>query len=171
MSSLKKLVADRALLLERGIMVDVEAAGPTPSRYALLSLGANLIREPHRRFYITFKPDRFEYLEEALRITGFTLEGLARTGTEPKKAIGLFHTWLRELAVKDPLFTARNACFDWMFYADYSSRYEEDTPFGHFAFDTKSAFGDMVKNSPVPHHADQDAYIQTQDLLRFFKTF
>ncbi len=152
-------------------MVDVEAAGPAPSRYALLSLGANVISNPKKRFYITFKPDRVEYTEEALRITGFTLEGLQKTGVEPKTALQKFHAWVDDQHIEDPLFTARNACFDWMFYADYVSRYHLDNPFGYFAFDTKSAFGDLVRNSPVPHHADQDAYIQTLDLVRFFKTF
>jgi DNA polymerase III epsilon subunit-like protein len=171
MSSLKKLIADRDLLLRRGVMVDVETAGPTPSRYALLSLGANIIANPDIRFYTTFKPDRFEYVEASLRVTGFTLEDLAKTGAEPKRAIADFHQWLGAYGSEDPLFVAHNACFDWMFYADYTSRYHEDSPFGHFAFDTKSAFGSMVQHSPIPHHAEKDAYIQTLDLHQFFKTF
>jgi hypothetical protein len=161
----------RARLLKQGIMVDVETAGPAPSRYSLMSLGANLINDVDKKFYITFKPDRSEYIEEALRITGFTLEGLTISGTEPREALKLFHAWLASHKIEEPIFVGRNVCFDWMFYADYTSRYHEENPFGYFAFDTKAAFGDLVKNSPVPHHAGQDARIQTQDLYRFFKTF
>jgi DNA polymerase III alpha subunit (gram-positive type) len=160
----------RTKLLTRGIMVDTETAGEAPSRFPLMSLGANLISDPQQKFYITLKPDRFEFREEALRITGFTLEDLAISGTDPKEAIAKFNQWALSFGIKDPLFVARNACFDWMFYCDYASRYHEENPFGYFAFDTKSAFGSLVKNSPVPHHAGQDAYIQTLDLHRFFKT-
>ncbi len=164
-------IAQRAMLLERGIMVDVETAGPALSRHALLSLGANKISDPDNRFYVEFKPDKFEFVPEALAVTGFTLEGLSKTGEEPKQALSEFHAWSASIGIKKPLFTALGACFDWKFYDYYALHYVGDNPFGYFAFDTKSAFGGLVKRSPTPHHAGKDAYIQTQDLLEFFKAF
>lgn len=164
-------IAQRAMLLDRGIMVDVETAGPSLSRHALLSLGANKISDPDNRFYVEFKPDKFDFVPEALAVTGLTFEGLFKTGKEPRDAIVEFHAWVATLGIEKPLFTALGGCFDWKFYDYYTWHYVEDNPFGHFAFDTKSAFGGLVKRSPLPHHAGEDAFIQTHDLLTFFKTF
>ena len=34
------------------ISVDIETAGPNPSQYAMLSIGACLVCEPQRTFYL-----------------------------------------------------------------------------------------------------------------------
>ena len=38
------------------ISVDVETAGPNPSQYSLLSIGACLVDEPDQKFYIELTP-------------------------------------------------------------------------------------------------------------------
>jgi ribonuclease T len=158
----------RETVLSRGIMVDVEAAGPGPSRYALLSLGACVIGDPHKRFYVELKPDRSEYVATALTMTGLTLEGLANTGMLPVNALQNFLDWLRRTGSQQPLFVAHNAAFDWMFYADYCVRYGVVNPFGHKPFCTASAYGNIMYTS-LPHHAGEDAYLQTFDLRRFYR--
>jgi ribonuclease T len=165
------LLSQREMLLTRGIMVDVETAGPALHRHALLSLGANLVSDPDVKFYIELKPDKFDFVPEALRITGFTLEGLTKTGIAPKEAIFQFHAWVASHGIKRPLFVARAANFDWKFYDYYAWQYVNENPFGHFAFDTISAFGALFPNREPPHHAGQDARIQTQDLRKFFNKF
>ena len=58
----KKLGANNARP-ERYISVDVETAGPTPGDYAMISIGACLVDEPQRGFYVELKPDREAVLE------------------------------------------------------------------------------------------------------------
>ena len=41
---------------EAFVSVDVETAGPNPAQYALLSLGACLVSDPERGFYVELKP-------------------------------------------------------------------------------------------------------------------
>jgi len=154
-------------VLSKGIMVDVEAAGPGPSRYALLSLGACVVGSPRKRFYVELKPDRSEFLPAALTMTGLTLEGLASTGIVPGEALQNFHNWVRYVAYSQPLFVAHNAAFDWLFYADYCVRYGAVNPFGHKPFCTASAYG-YIMHTPLPHHAGEDAYLQALDLRRYY---
>ncbi|MHB1482666.1 MAG: 3'-5' exonuclease, partial [Bellilinea sp.] len=40
------------------ICVDVETAGPVPSRYALLSIGACTLGQPRESFYVELQPDK-----------------------------------------------------------------------------------------------------------------
>ena len=61
---------------ERFVSVDVETAGPTPGDYAMVSIGACLVDEPERGFYIELQPDRELSVESALAVSGLTLEGL-----------------------------------------------------------------------------------------------
>jgi len=59
----------------RYIVVDIEAAGPTPSQYALLSIGACTVGEPRQSFYLELQPDRSASTEEATSVHGLSLHG------------------------------------------------------------------------------------------------
>ena len=61
---------------EAYISVDVETAGPSPSRYSLLSIGAGLVSQPQRSFYIELQPENDEMLPEAFAIHGLSIETL-----------------------------------------------------------------------------------------------
>ncbi len=160
--------AQQQLVLSSGIMVDVETAGPGPSRYALLSLGACLIDNPDERFYTEFVPDRNEYLPEALATIGYyDLSYFYNNGVIPREALSRFHAWVWRTKIGSPVFVAHNAAFDWMFYADYCVRYMLTNSFGYKPFDTASAYGSIM-TIPIPHHAGEDAYLQTLDLRRYY---
>lgn len=132
------------------ISVDVEAAGPSPSGYALLSVGACLIDEsadvlpegvlPH--FYAELVPDRDGADPRAMSVGGFTLDGLRASATEPGEAMRDFADWID--AVTAPgnraVMVGFNAPFDWMFVADYFERYLGTNPFGHSALDIKAYY-------------------------------
>lgn len=126
--------------LEVLISVDVETAGPSPSGHALLAIGACVVDEPEAGFYVELQPDRDGVVPSALEVGGFTLEGLARTGTEPGAAMRAFADWLDAVTPAGyvPVFVGFNAGFDWMFVADYFERYLGANPFGHSALDIKS---------------------------------
>jgi ribonuclease T len=166
------------------IVVDIEASGPTPGLYAMLSLGAATLTAPPDTFYITLKPDRERSELQSMKVHGLSMEDLQLTGTEPSAALGEFAHWVADVTPHgaEPVFCAFNAPFDWMFVNDYFHRYLGYNPFGHKALDIKalymghaetswgetshtaisSAFG---KPETLSHHALEDA-LQEADLLK-----
>jgi ribonuclease T len=124
---------------ETFISVDVETAGPIPGQYALLSIGACLVGETSSSFYIELHPDHITVIDEALAISGLSLENLKKTGTPPKEAMQVFANWVSGVTPEGqrPVFVALNAPFDWMFINDYFHRYLGFNPFGHSALDIK----------------------------------
>ena len=124
------------------ICVDVETAGPIPGRYAMLSIGACLVKDIGETFYVELKPDRDEVQPEALAISGLDMELLRREGVEPARAMQQFAEWIAGLVPPGgrPVFVAFNAPFDWMFINDYFHRYLGKNPFGHSALDIKAYF-------------------------------
>lgn len=125
------------------ILVDVETAGPNPSQYAMLSIGACTLSDPVcATFYVELQPDSMKFQEEALDISGLSLEHLAEKGTPPLEAMQAFADWVGRITPESakPVFTALNAPFDWMFVNDYFHRYLGQNPFGHSALDIKAFF-------------------------------
>jgi len=124
------------------ISVDIEASGPHPNRYALLSIGACTITQPRKTFYVELKPDKPDYQPEALAVHGLDLEKLAREGSNPEEALLRFDSWLAQVVHQPmkPIFLAFNAPFDWMFINDYFHRYLGRNPFGHNALDIKAFY-------------------------------
>jgi DNA polymerase III epsilon subunit-like protein len=123
------------------ICVDVETAGPNPADYALLSIGAALVSDPQRSFYVELQPDKDKLTDEAERTHQLDLAALAATGTPPGAAMAQFAAWVDEQAQGgNPVFVAFNAPFDWMFVNDYMQHYLGHNPFGHRALDIKAAF-------------------------------
>ena len=57
------------------VVVDVEADGPIPGEYSMVCFGAVVV-EPslQKTFYGRVRPTTDRYLEEALRVSGFTRE-------------------------------------------------------------------------------------------------
>lgn len=164
---------------ETYISVDVESAGPNPSQYSLLAIGACSVVFPDRNFYIELKPVNLLFRPEALESCGFSLEKLAVGGVDPAEAMRRFETWLQQAlpAGQRPVFVGFNAPFDWMFVNDYFHRFLGHNPFGYAAIDIKSYYMGLAKvpwaettmqflgrrylNQPaLIHHALRDALDQ-----------
>jgi len=124
------------------IVVDVEAAGPTPGQYALLSIGACTLGESRQTFYVELQPDRDAFTPEAMSVNRLSLERLAAEGLPPADAMQQFADWVARVVPQDarPVFTAFNAPFDWMFVNEYFYRYLGHNPFGHSALDMKAYY-------------------------------
>ena len=170
------------------ISVDVETAGPNPSRYALLSIGACPVLDPDRGFYVELKPTSMDATTDALSVSRLSLENLMESGLEPAEAMRHFAIWLEEVVPsgKQPVFVAFNAPFDWMFVNDYFHRYLGRNPFGHTALDMKAFYmglsgsrwsrttmrhvsNHFTSKHTLTHHALQDAKDQAylfQEMLR-----
>jgi DNA polymerase III epsilon subunit-like protein len=132
---------------ERLVSVDVETAGPTPGDYAMVSIGACLIDEPERGFYVELKPDRDAVVESALKVSGLDMAELKAHGTEPKQAMEEFAQWIRDVVPPQThraVFVGFNAVFDWMFVNEYFVRYGIENPFGHGGLDIKSYYVGMM---------------------------
>jgi DNA polymerase III epsilon subunit-like protein len=169
---------------ETYISIDVETSGPNPGNYSLLAIGACLVYQPERHFYVELQPVTLNFTAEALEISQLDPEKLRHTGAPPQVAMQQFAEWVANVTPKksQPVFVAFNAPFDWMFINDYFHRYLGQNPFGHKALDIKSfymgmtgvSFGETGMRhisdcypalSPLSHHALQDA----QDQARIFQ--
>ena len=132
----------RAASLEAYVSVDVETAGPNPSQYYLLSIGACLVADPQRTFYVELQPVNDNATPEALEVSRLSLKELAKRGLPPAEAMACFEAWLAaEIPTgQQPIFVAFNAPFDWMFVNDYFHRFLGRNPFGHAALDLKAFY-------------------------------
>jgi DNA polymerase III epsilon subunit-like protein len=124
------------------VSVDIEAAGPTPRAYSMLSIGACLVDRPEEGFYVELKPESVDVVESALAVSGLSMDELAAHGTDPAEAMRAFADWLASVVPtgSKPVFTAFNAVFDWMFVDDYFQRHLGRNPFGASALDVKAYY-------------------------------
>lgn len=123
------------------ISVDIEASGPIPGEYSLLSIGACDVYHPENGFSCLLKPTSDNVVPEALAVTGFSLDKLQREGDDPKKAMASFAKWVTDCSDSGtPVFVGLNAAFDWSFINYYFIRYYGSNPFGIAALDIKALF-------------------------------
>jgi len=123
------------------ISVDVEAAGPLPPTYSMLSLGAADVDDPKATFYIELKPVNDASVPGAMKVVGRTLQDFAEAGRDPKEAMAAFRDWIASVAKNArPVFVGFNATFDWAFVNFYFHQYLGENPFGIGGIDIKSYY-------------------------------
>jgi len=168
----------------RYVSVDVEAAGPDPADFALLSIGACLVSQPSVAFYVELQPDRQAVDAEALAVSGLSLERLAAEGLPPEIALRNWQDWLAREVPSDgpPVLVAFNAPFDWLFVHSYFLRYFGHNPFGHSALDIKAfamarlgltwgetSFGALAARFSLPETLAHQALADAQDQARLLQ--
>jgi DNA polymerase III epsilon subunit-like protein len=132
-------------MMEVYISVDIEAAGPIPATYSMLSLGAVAVDDPKTTFYVELRPINENSVPEAMRVVGRTLQDFRRTGREPKEAMITFRDWLGSVTSGGkPVFIGFNATFDWAFVNFYFQHYLDANPFGFGGIDIKSYYMGMT---------------------------
>src|SRR5580693_9333992 len=96
------------------ISVDVEAAGPIPPTYSLLSIGAVPIDAPESTFYIEIQPINANFVPAAMQVVGRPLDEFQKAGKPAAEAMTAFRRWI-EATARDakPVFVGFNATFDW----------------------------------------------------------
>src|SRR5690242_7413616 len=95
------------------VSVDIEASGPYPPTYSLLSIGACLVDDPERTFYRELRPIGNLAIKEALSAVGQSLEYFQEKGRPPETVMGEFERWVAEVAkASRPVFVGFNAAFD-----------------------------------------------------------
>jgi ribonuclease T len=119
----------------------VEAAGPVPAIYSMLSLGAVVVEDPKQTFYVELKPVNDKFIPDAMKLVGRSLQDFAEKGCKPKEAIAAFRGWLAGIAKNGkPIFVGFNATFDWAFVNFYFHQYIGENPFGFGGIDIKSYY-------------------------------
>ncbi|MGW2564993.1 3'-5' exonuclease [Streptomyces sp. NPDC001537] len=136
-------MAARRIRPSRYISVDIEADGPIPGPYSMLSFGAAVAgtqdadgftaTDPERQtFYRELRPISEEFVPEALAVSGLDRERLKSVGAEPAVALGEFSDWVREVSAgAQPVMCGYPASYDWTFLYWYLIRFTGASPFGH----------------------------------------
>lgn len=158
------------------IMVDVEADGPIPGDYSMISFGA-IIVEPSldRTFYGQLRPISDTFIPDALAVSGFsrvqTLEF-----DDPAEVMHRFADWLNENSSGRPFFISDNNGFDWQFINWYFHHFTGANPFGHSSANLGSMYKGLVKDAfqnfkhlrktKHTHHPVDDAKGNAEALLQ-----
>ncbi|GAA3773856.1 hypothetical protein GCM10022403_006130 [Streptomyces coacervatus] len=182
----------RRLKPSRYISIDIEADGPVPGPYSMLSFGAAVAgtqdadgftaADPERQtFYRELRPISEEFVPEALAVSGLDRERLRAEGAEPAVALAEFTDWVREVGVgAQPVMCGYPAPYDWMFLYWYLIRFTGASPFGHSGcLDMKTLYATkaglplravakgtmprhLLSNRRHTHHALDDAIEQAE---------
>lgn len=129
------------------VMVDVEADGPIPGDYSMVSVGAVLVKAGlERTFYGRLKPISEQWLPEALAVSGFTREETL-SFDDPKSVMAGFARWIAESTEGRAFFVSDNNGFDWQFINWYFWHFTGANPFGHSSTNLGSLYKGMVKDT------------------------
>ena len=166
------------------ISVDIEASGPIPGEYSMLSLGANTIERPGETFYREIQPISDRFLPEAIEVSGLSMERLVAEGQAPLEVMSDFRAWVGQTADGGrPVFVGFNVSFDWAFVNWYFHRFLGENPFGIGGIDIKAyAMGklncswqetsasrlplEFRTSQPLSHNALDDAIVQGEVFAR-----
>jgi DNA polymerase III epsilon subunit-like protein len=158
------------------IMVDVEADGPIPGDYSMISFGAVIVEEKlDRSFYGMLRPISENWIPEALAVSGFSREETLAFD-DPKQVMLKFRDWIKEKASGRPFFISDNNGFDWQFINWYFHHFIGKNPFGHSSTNLGSLYKGMVRDvfksfkhlrrTKHSHHPVDDAIGNAQALLK-----
>lgn len=157
-------------------MVDIEADGPIPGDYSMISLGAVLVKPGlETRFYAELKPISEQWIPQALAVSGFSREDCM--GFEaPETVLQRFADWIKANSQGQPMFVSDNNGFDWMFVCWYFHHFLGNNPFGHSSTNLGSLYKGLVKDcfqnfkhlrgTTHTHNALDDALGNAEALLK-----
>lgn len=158
------------------VMVDIEADGPIPGDYSMISFGAVLV-EPglSRTFYGQLRPISEKFVPEALAVSGFTRDQ-TRQFDDPAAVMKRFEAWLREQCPGRAIFISDNNGFDWQFINWYFQHFLGSNPFGHSSMNLGSLYKGFVQDTfqnfkhlrrtKHTHHPVDDARGNAEALLQ-----
>lgn len=121
--------------------VDIEADGPAPGLYSMLSIGLVAVRpDLDDRFYCELKPISDDFVPSALEVSGLDRRRLAEEGAEPAQAMARLRRFLADASRGRPVFISDNPGFDFAFVNYYLHAFGPD----------RSAGGDEAEADPNP---------------------
>lgn len=130
-------------------MTDVEADGPCPGIYSMISFGSVIVAEIAlvEYFYGKVCPISGMWIPEALAVSGFTREETLMFD-DPKNVMQHYADWIEERSTGRPQFISDNNGFDWQFINYYFHYYLGKNPFGH----SSRNLGDLYKGMQKDMH-------------------
>ncbi len=157
------------------VMVDIEADGPIPGDYSMVSFGAVIVELGlGRTFYGQLKPISEKWIPEALNVSGFSRDEVLRF-EDPVAVMQRFAAWLEENAGARPMFISDNNGFDWQFINWYFHHFTGQNPFGFSSVNLGSLYKGLVKDTfssfkhlcktKHTHHPVDDAMGNAEALL------
>lgn len=129
-------------------MVDVEADGPIPGDYSMISFGAVKVEHGlQTTFYGKLKPISDKWIPEALAVSGFSREDTLKFD-DPAQIMLDFRDWLKYTASANEkaMFIADNNGFDWQFINWYFYHFIGENPFGFSSTNLGSLYKGIVKD-------------------------
>jgi hypothetical protein len=118
-------------LPELYIATDVEADGPIPGPYSMISLGMSVVGSTEEQFYTELKPISEEFVPKTLEVSGLDRGRLLEEAPEPEVAMKAAAVWVNSLRKQGrPVFLAGPAVWDGMFVHWYFMRFLGHSPFG-----------------------------------------
>lgn len=159
------------------VMVDVEADGPYPGGYSMISFGAVVVKPGLKdQFFYRLRPlPGANWAPEALGVSGYTREQTLEFD-EPHIAMGLFDEWLPRFVPGRKLFISDNNGFDWQFINYYFWHFLGRNPFGYSSTNLGSLYKGLVKDTfksfkhlrdtKHTHHPLDDAIGNAEAMLR-----
>lgn len=156
-------------------MVDIEADGPIPGDYSMISLGAVLVREGlQQRFSARLRPISERWVPAALAISGDSREQTL-SYPAPAQAMQDFDAWVSAHSKGRPMLISDNPGFDGMFIGWYFHHFLGRNPFGHSATHLGSLYKGFVRDcfqnfkhlrrTPHTHDPLEDALGNAEALL------
>jgi len=130
------------------VSVDVEADGPIPGVYSMISLAAVVVEPPFDDWFTcTIKPISEKWIPEALAVSGHTREETLKF-PEAQIQMDRFNEWLKDLKLRKgyPVFMADNNGFDWQFINYYLHYYTGGNPFGYSSWNLNSFYKGLEKD-------------------------
>lgn len=127
-------------------MVDIEADGPIPGDYSMVSVGAVLVDDAlDRTFFGQLRPVSEEFVPKALEVCGVTRDETLGYD-EPAVVMRRFANWIAVESDGRPMFISDNNGFDWMFVCWYFHHFLGENPFGHSSTNLGSLYKGLVKD-------------------------
>lgn len=174
--------------------IDIEANGPVPGLYDMVSLGATVVFVDEQGslrlgddFYMELKPVAPRFDARAAAIHGLDQAKLSKEGLSRADAATTLAAWVKQQTRTgtEPVFVGHNAPFDWSHVSYIYAEAEQPNPFGYKALDTKALSAGVLKlhwldtgkeilfdrlglppeDKSQKHRADYDARVQAELLM------
>lgn len=122
------------------ISLDIEADGPIPGPYSMLSFGLAVagrfdgqsfesVDPQSNTFYRELMPISTNSDTDALKVSGLDRKTLESDGLHPQQAMSEANEWISSVAQDHrPVLVGYPLLFDWMFFYWYVQRFASDSP-------------------------------------------
>jgi hypothetical protein len=164
------------------IIVDVEADGPCPGLYSMVSFGAVILSEDlDKTFYGQCRPlVNADWIPDALAVSGHSREEVMMF-PDPAITMKNFADWIAANKKGRAIFWADNNGFDWQFINWYFHKFYGSNPFGFSSQNinslykgaTKDMFASFkhLRSTKHTHHPVDDAMGNAEAMLKMRTQF